>query len=107
MTEELKQEVERIMENNKEKNDEPEQEYIQKEQPKDFWLPTTEVEQLKIENLGLKRAMLAQQQKELEIQMSVFFDKMKARAKIPKEAHIKVHPQDITKVMVSFEGGGK
>jgi hypothetical protein len=99
MSEELKQEVDRLLEN-RENEKEKEQEYIKSDVPKDFLFETTEVERLKIENISLKRAMLNNQQEEINKQTEVLFNGIKARAGVPLNSEIKIQLPDVSKVMV-------
>jgi hypothetical protein len=102
MSEELKQVVDELIEKRNDEEEE-EQEYIKPDVPKEFWLDTTEIERLKIQNFGLQRTILNQQQKEIETQINNLFNEMKTRAGVDLSAQISMHPQDLTKVKVSFE----
>jgi hypothetical protein len=106
MSEDLKKDgkkMKAVVEKHIEKRSEEteEQEFIKPEPPKDFMFKTNEVEQLKMENIGLKRAMLQQQMNEIEQQTAHLFNVIKQRAGVSLSSKVQVNPQNLAEVLIT------
>lgn len=84
----LKEEKERLMEE-RAKNPEP------------MTVKTTEVERLRVENLSLKKAMLKQQEMELDKETEFILNGIKDRNKVPGDWSCSLNLQDLTKAILS------
>jgi hypothetical protein len=84
----LKEEKERLLEE-RAKNPEP------------VTLKTTETEQLRIENMSLKKAMLNQQMQDLDKETELLLNSIKVRGQVPNDWTCSINLGDLTKAILS------